>query len=77
MQNWPKNFKSLTILLIKPWEQKFFYIAGGNVKWYNPYEGNLTKSGNITYTLTLSQKTISKIDWQKYKMINVQRLISL
>ena len=52
MQNEPKKFKSLTILLTKPWEQKFFYIAGGNIKWYNPYERNLTKSGNSTYALT-------------------------
>ena len=78
MQNGPKKFKSLTILLTKPWEPKFFYIAGGNVKWYNPYEGNLTKSSNINIcTYLLSQKTILKIDWQKYKMINIQRLISL
>ena len=69
MQNGPKKFKTLTILLTKPWEKKLLYIAGGNVK-YKIWQYYI-------YTYLWSQKTILKIDWQKHKMINMQRLISL
>lgn len=31
---------------------KLFYVASGSAKWYTPYGGDLTKSGNITHAFT-------------------------